>query len=633
MSSPIRSVPDVGNTVHEERHRSAQDEDEDEDATERQRRSRRIQNCNQHRQQNVRVSPKTSRNSPQRQEKQAANQQRAARGGQARSSQRPAVKQYHHCKEKDKGQSTPSPAELGTLKSTKRRRCMETRDGDESNHDKKRPRHGPVQYTTTRTGPDKEDFIENWLDKSCWSRRTSTENELQLLEALVNMPAHKAASVLPSPDNSLESTVSTSKKSEKSAASVTDTDYRQCLGYRNIYINRNDPPAQLMQRAKRIISRSRSSPEIDDAAAQGLIATSRRVQNESKDIIIQQLAPGIIPAINKIPDSRLASNTKQLWFNSVPVPLDVSILTNPLPLPKPKPDLAFGYSETAFTRDQLGTIDLLIDDQFGRSYTTPDQKIRFPFLEIEFKSQAENGTHYVATNQTASAGAITLNGHIDLTQRSFRMGKFDYNEPQYFSLTMDHQLACVNVHWLRAPAKGEEGGQHSFHVEGLSQHLLGDVNGIRAVSRAIKNILDHGADARLRTLCEALDAYRKTVVRNREAANAQKQELEVLPKPQSVRLKRGTILPPDPRERRPRRAQTTRRRGVRDRVDVPVTASAIQLNDDSATSRQAASDLHNVQSDAYSRHSLEDGKRRRLIMPTQKALDNTFADAGRDRKQ
>ncbi|KAK5451544.1 hypothetical protein LTR55_012212, partial [Exophiala xenobiotica] len=54
-------------------------------------------------------------------------------------------------------------------------------------------------------------------------------------------------------------------------------------------------------------------------------------------------------------------------------------------------------------------------------------------------------------------------------------------------------------------------------------HLLRDTNGIRALSRAIKNILDHGADARLRTLCGALDAYRKTVIRNRNAANAQKE--------------------------------------------------------------------------------------------------------------
>ena len=41
------------------------------------------------------------------------------------------------------------------------------------------------------------------------------------------------------------------------------------------------------------------------------------------------------------------------------------------------------------------------------------------------------------------------------------------------------------------------------NVEGLSKHLLDDANGVRAVIQAIKIILDHGADARLRTLCTA----------------------------------------------------------------------------------------------------------------------------------
>jgi hypothetical protein len=214
-------------------------------------------------------------------------------------------------------------------------------------------------------------------------------------------------------------------------------------------------------------------------------------------------------------------------------------------LPKPKPDLAFGYSEAAFTDNQLGTIDLLVDDQFGRSYAVPDQKVRFPFLEIEFKSQAKNGTHYIAKNQAAGAGAIALSGYMDLMRRSYGMKKFDYEEPVYFSVTIDHQLACVNVHWLRAPA--EKGGRHSFHVEGLSKHLLDGADGIRALSRAIKNILDDGADARLRTLCGALDSYRKTVIRNRNAANAQKErQPKYRPKsPTGQQGRRGMPAPED----------------------------------------------------------------------------------------
>ena len=328
----------------------------------------------------------------------------------------------------------------------------------------------------------------------------------------------KTAEVLPSPDDSFNSVVSSSRRSERSTASVHDTDYHQALRYRNIYIEREDPPVELIRRATRIISRPRVSPEMDDATVQRLRDKSRKLRNEAEDIITKQFGSHIIPAMDEIPDPRLEMNADQVWSNSVPIPLDPDVLTNPLPLPRPKPDLAFGYSETAFNHKQLMTLDLLVDDRFGQSYVVPDQKLRFPFLDIEFKSQAKKGTHYVATNQVAGAGAIALNGNMELMQRGLGTKGFDYEEPQFFSVTMDHQLACVNVHWLRAPA---EGGQYSFHVEGLSQHLLKDADGIRAITRAIKNILEYGADARLRTLCKAVDAYREKVILEREAMTRQ----------------------------------------------------------------------------------------------------------------
>lgn len=407
----------------------------------------------------------------------------------------------------------------------------------------------------------------------------------------------KAAAIFPSPDISVESTTSASRKSEKSTANVHDADYRQSLRYRNIYIERENPPSELIRRAQRIISRSRTSPELDDDIIDELKRASRRLQDDAEDKIIKQLVPDIIPAMKKIPDQRLEMNADQSWFNSVPVPLDPDVLTTPLPLPKPKPDLIFGYSQAAFTHKQLTTIDLLVDDQFGRSYVIPDQKIRFPFLQIEFKSQAKNGTHYTATNQAAGAGAIALNGHIDLLQRGAELKYFDYEDPQYFSISMDHELARINVHWLKSPA---EGGQHSFHVEGLSQHLLRDERGIKAVSRAIKNILDHGTDTRLRALCGALDAYRDTVVRNMEVTNAPSRQERGIVEPQTEkqqarrmrpdsRLRGGTshekgdgILrtPDEPAEplqgeRGPRRAQKKVRGEERNRDNLPPKARRV----------------------------------------------------------
>ncbi|KAL8861014.1 MAG: hypothetical protein Q9178_002527 [Gyalolechia marmorata] len=438
-----------------------------------------------------------------------------------------AAEQHRVPEVKDEGQPKSSPRNPEAQKSSSsplvlsvtdrvvnsravKRRQIE--DGDLSNHDAKRPKHGhTTRQSRSKPRRCKQDFIDSWLRESCWSRRALTDNETLLRELSDNM-SRKPTDVLPSPDDSV---VSSSRKSGKSAASVHDTDYYQSLRYRNIFIEREDPPTELMRRAQRLISRPRASPEMDDATVKELKNKARRLRDEAEDVIAKQLAPHIIPAIDEVPDTRLAMNSDQQWSNFVPIPLDPSILTNPLPLPKPKPDLAFGYSEAAFSRNQLGTIDLLVNDQFGRSYAVPDYKLRFPFLDIEFKSQAKSGTHYIATNQVAGAGAVALNSNLELIRRSFGAENFDFDEPRFFSITMDHELARINVHWLSNPT---EGGQYSFHVEGLSKHLLDDANSLRALRRAIKNILDYGSNARLRKLCDALDAYRERVISEREAA-------------------------------------------------------------------------------------------------------------------
>jgi len=416
----------------------------------------------------------------------------------------------------------------------KRRQSIQ--DGDLSNHAAIRPKRH--EQRRPRPGDKKDEFVKSWLRTSCWPRRTSADDGTLLQEALDNMP-RRAVEVLPSPRDTETSTalVSSTRATEKSTASSRNTDYRESLRYHNIYINREDPPVELMRRANKIISRPRASPEVDDATAQKLSNKSRKLENEGEEDIVQQLGPYIIPAMNELSDPRLARTADQRWFNHVSIPLKPSILTYPLPLPQPKPDLAFGYSETAFTENQLGTIDLLIEDQLGRSYAIPDKKLRFPFLTVDFKSQAKNGTHYIATNQAAGAGAVALNGHLELTRRSFGMEKLDYNEPQFFSVTMDHELARINVHWLSAPT---EGGRHSFHVEGLSQHLINDAHGIRVVVRAVKNILDYASDERLRKLCEALDAYRKRVILERQAAtNTRDPEPAVQTEMREERQRRG----------------------------------------------------------------------------------------------
>ena len=388
------------------------------------------------------------------------------------------------------------------------------RDRDTFIRDAKLPKRNATGDLTPRQKFRKSKFIERWLSKSSWARGALTDNENSLQTPSDDIPRN-TGEVPPSPDNSQSSIEFENPfKRKRSAVSVHDADFRDSLRYRNIYINRDDPPVELMRQAKRIITRPRTPPEMDDATAQELRATARRCATKGEEDIIQNLVPNIIPAINMGPYLRLSRIASQVWYDAVPLPLKPSVFTNPLPLPKPKPDIAFGYSESAFTDDRLGMIDLLTD-QSERSYAKPNKNLRLPFFDVEFKSQANGGTFFVAANQGANAGSIALRGNLELIRRGLSVDEFDYNEPQFFSLIMDHESAQINVHWLGI---GAHDGQFSFHVENLSKYDFNDLDDLRAAQRAVKNILDYGVDERLQTLCEALDAYRQKGVVEREMA-------------------------------------------------------------------------------------------------------------------
>ena len=334
----------------------------------------------------------------------------------------------------------------------------------------------------------------------------------------------KATVPLPSPVQSSNRTATTSRKSERSSSGIHDTDYRRnALRLRGIYINESEPPLELLQRARRTTERQRASPEMDDSQVRRVQQAARGMEDAPEDNITQILAPRLFPAIRELNDPRLAISLNQLWINQVPVP-QPQMSTMPfiappqLPLPRSKPDHAFGYSHKAFTPAQKTTIDLVSADPFGQSYAVPVNELHFPFLSIEYKSQAKGGTHYAATNQAAGAGAVAMYGHQEFMSRAAHQASYDYDQPHFFSVTMDNRFACINVHWMQQPTDTQ---CVSFHMWTLSSHVLFDADGVRAISRAVKNILDYGADERLRGLCQALDAHAERLARERAQTTSQ----------------------------------------------------------------------------------------------------------------
>lgn len=191
----------------------------------------------------------------------------------------------------------------------------------------------------------------------------------------------------------------------------------------------------------------------------------------------------------------------------------------PLLLPKPKPDLAFGYSEHAFSPSELRTIELLVQSPRGKSFASPDGVLLFPFLIFEIKSQAKEESLYTGTNQAAGAGAIAMNGILKLWSRSFGLDSFDFNEPRVFSVTMDQSVLSLNVHWI---GNKPDTNQISYNLDEVSICLLKYRDSIQDLKDAIKNICDHFANEPLKEIHTGLAEYRKKLIASRDAESAER---------------------------------------------------------------------------------------------------------------
>lgn len=366
---------------------------------------------------------------------------------------------------------------------------------------------------------DKEQCLEDWLTECSWSRSRKRKQSGQQLDERPN----KRLDMMPHPDplHSPIDTATTSERSVKSTASVRDTDYRRSLGYCNIYIEEEDPPSELMRRVRNIISRPRQSPEIDHDTVACIRKSIRKNKDKGEEVVKFQIAVSVIPGFNTIPDERLEQSPGQLWHDSVPIPNDPDTCFGPalLPLPKPKPDLAFGYSKHAFSLTELRTIELLVQSPHGKSFASPDGVLLFPFLIFEFKSQAKEGSLYTGTNQAAGAGAIAMNGILELWSRSFGLDSFDFNEPRVFSVTMDQNFVSLNVHWIGTKS---DTNQFSYNLEEVSMYILKYGDGIQHLKDAIKNICDHFANEPLKAIKTGLAEYREKLVARRDAESAER---------------------------------------------------------------------------------------------------------------
>ncbi|MCJ1441769.1 MAG: hypothetical protein MMC23_002261 [Stictis urceolatum] len=412
----------------------------------------------------------------------------------------------------DKGSHQPS-----------RKRQRESVDPEEANS-RSYPFALQKQSLANFTAVKRPRLDDVYLSKNCPPISRDEHYKTWLMNVGTTRCSKNNMSQLPSPDVTTRSfSRAATASSQKSSASVQDSDYRETLEDYNNYVPGNTPPPGIKQQAEKIVFRRRETPELEDAVIDQLRKTMKDLQNKGEEEVKNKLGAHIIPGYSTPSDKRLDVVQGQLWNKAVPVPFKSSLLNPPLPLPKPKPDTTFAFSKAAFTESQLGTIKSLVQYPNGPSFASPSPDIRFPFAIIEYKSQAKDGSIRVATNQAAGAGAVALNGFLELMNRGPGLDASDVNKPLFFSVAMDQNSAYINMHWI---GKTSDTNEHTFHLEELRMLPLRYDDSIQVLQRALKNIHEYAAEDLLKIIIDALDEYRDNKMKGGNTDLVEKRQAE-----------------------------------------------------------------------------------------------------------
>lgn len=403
----------------------------------------------------------------------------------------------------------------------RRRDSVESERADSCSYPFPLQRPSPTNSTST---VGKRQRLDEAAMQNCPNISKDKHYKAWLIDAGRPLRSRDNMSQLPSPDVTARSfSRAPTNVSVKSTASVHDTDYRETLAKHNVNVPGDIPSRAFKEKVESMVFRLRDTPQLDDAAIERLRETMRDLQNKGEKEVKSKLGAKIIPGYDAPSDKRLEVVHGQLWNKAVPVPPDSTLLVAPLPLPKPKPDTAFSFSKIAFDRYQQGTMSSLVIEPNGPSFASPNQDLRFPYLVIEYKSQAKDGSIRVATNQAAGAGAVALNGLRETISRGLDLDPSDMDKIVVFLVTMDQNNASINVEWM---GKTLDTNEYTYHFEELRMLSLRYGDSIQVLQRALKNIHGWASKDLLELIVNALNEYRNKNKEKKSPGPVEKPQVE-----------------------------------------------------------------------------------------------------------
>ena len=182
------------------------------------------------------------------------------------------------------------------------------------------------------------------------------------------------------------------------------------------------------------------------------------------------------------------SMTYTLWFTK-PLPNN---LRYSFALPAPKSDRHYGYPNGQDS-DWTDLEVAVVDHRMTRPCTQPTR-------EIEIKSEATDGTLYVAENQAATSGAHSVHSLLWLLSQADLSRTRSSTDSVVFTATVSQREAVFHVHWFSP----KDNKVYMSYIDSFAFMKDLDIQGCRNL---VKNILDYSLEVRQPIIRNALKLF------------------------------------------------------------------------------------------------------------------------------
>ncbi|MCJ1387003.1 hypothetical protein MMC17_010132 [Xylographa soralifera] len=223
-------------------------------------------------------------------------------------------------------------------------------------------------------------------------------------------------------------------------------------------------------------------------------ATCNKVQDRNEARVIRSITPCIVPSVEDLETlgathlEHLIEGVNECWTGNIAV-------EGPLP----KPDYSVGFRRSAFTREQLKKLDMLVGGIFENSFFAANYRMYFPFFTCEVK--CGSASLDIADRQNAHSMTVAARAFVELF-RTVKREKELNREILAFSVSHDHRSVRIYGHYPVI-----EGNETTFFRHPIREFSFVEQDGKEkwTTYKFVKNVYDHHSLKNYKLICSAID--------------------------------------------------------------------------------------------------------------------------------